>query len=384
MHKAAALASPDERRDINVEPDEGELKPWLEAMSTLLDGRSNEHGAIGKPCAEPQLPVAIAPGLLLGDKFCAWDTRKLVKVHGVTHILNCADASAKGPLNHSKLGLHYMQLNALDDAAYDIIGRHLLEAAAFIRSARRNAGACLIHCHAGVNRSAALMIAYLLLDERMPLLEAVHRCAEARGTILTNPSFRLQVARLASTEGLLKRRRPSLSQVKRRRPSAPQALLGQKSVPVPESMERDVVTTGKGVIIRGPKSRLAPWMPGDSGSWIGTSNPSSTVQVEQLAGCWLGCSHCGPIATRLTKMEDRDTYGSRHAPLCCTEWKYRRWGQTNRFDVVDTSCGEDFEVFTTGGRCVVEWIELQSSTGAEKQEREPCGWCCFSIRLRLC
>ena len=66
--------------------------------------------------------MQIAPGVLLGDKFCAWDASKLMETHGVTHVLNCADTSAKGPIDHESLGLRYMQLDADDDVTYDMIG----------------------------------------------------------------------------------------------------------------------------------------------------------------------------------------------------------------------------------------------------------------------
>ena len=194
--RAAAIATLEHQRCSKLQPDEAALAPWLEAMATILDGHP-------KDADEPELPVQIAPGVLLGDKFCAWDASKLMETHGVTHVLNCADTSAKGPIDHESLGLRYMQLDADDDVTYDMIGRHLAEASAFIRSAREESGVCLLHCHAGVNRSGALAIAHLLMDGGLSLVDAVEFCVAARGTVLTNQGFRLQLLRLAHREGRL-------------------------------------------------------------------------------------------------------------------------------------------------------------------------------------
>ena len=55
-------------------------------------------------------------------------------------------------------------------------------------------GGILIHCWAGVNRSAAILICYLCLESGMPLLDAFSSVQEKRGMILTNWEFRKQLA----------------------------------------------------------------------------------------------------------------------------------------------------------------------------------------------
>ena len=69
-------------------------------------------------------------------------------------------------------------------------------------SATASGGRTLIHCFAGVNRSAALAIAVLMLRERRPLLDVARECFEARPFILSNETFRDQLVRLAIEHGL--------------------------------------------------------------------------------------------------------------------------------------------------------------------------------------
>ena len=171
---------------------ETELRPFLSAMERIL-----ERHPESADYSEPDLPVTIMPGLLLlGDKFAAWDL-ELLAAHRITHILNAADGTAKGPIDHSSAGLSYAQLDAEDDIATDVIASHFAEASEFIERARKDDGVVLLHCHAGINRSGALAMAYLMLSERLPLLEATRLLASARGTVVQNGSFRIQLLRLA-------------------------------------------------------------------------------------------------------------------------------------------------------------------------------------------
>ena len=52
-------------------------------------------------------------------------------------------------------------------------------------------GGVLVHCWAGVNRSASVAVAYLMMKTQMSLVDAVRAAMNTRGTVLTNYSFRL-------------------------------------------------------------------------------------------------------------------------------------------------------------------------------------------------
>ena len=71
----------------------------------------------------------------------------------------------------------------------------------FLEQQREHLRPCLLHCFAGMNRSVALAVAYLLLKERMTLRSAVRLLAERRGWVLSNDGFMHQLVRLARDEG---------------------------------------------------------------------------------------------------------------------------------------------------------------------------------------
>ena len=118
---------------------------------------------------------------------------------GITHILNCADDSARGALTDV---LKYCQLDAADDDEFQIIDASLTTAVGFIRSAVtcaavREPARVLVHCHAGVNRSAAVVIGWLMQDGGLDVLSAVRKVWAARPIVLTNREFIRQLAMLS-------------------------------------------------------------------------------------------------------------------------------------------------------------------------------------------
>ena len=164
--------------------------PWLVAVRDIVD---EPHGR------SVDLPVEIMPHLLLGDKRCASDMAKM-DAFGITHILNVA--GTYGRASHTA-ARHYLEIHAEDEEGYPIVSQHLARASAFIRKARDEGGRCLIHCQAGVNRSACLAVAELMLSERLPVVQAVARAKRARGVLLSNHSFQAQLVALARTNDLL-------------------------------------------------------------------------------------------------------------------------------------------------------------------------------------
>ena len=164
--------------------------PWLVAVRDILD---KPHGR------GVELPVEILPHLLLGDKRCAGDLATM-DAFGITHILNVAGTHGRAS---DAAARHYLEIHADDEEGYPIVSQHLAQASAFIRTARDEGGRCLIHCQAGVNRSACLAVAELMLSERLPVVQAVARAKRARGVLLSNHSFQAQLVALARTNDLL-------------------------------------------------------------------------------------------------------------------------------------------------------------------------------------
>ena len=153
-------------------------------------------------------PAVINGALVLGSAIHARNTELLASL-GITQIVNCATrgetqtgaAFYSGPISYTELG-------AADEEDYDLIARHGEVVHALLADrARRPGQRVFVHCVAGRNRAASLVIAHLVLSG-VPLLEAVANVASKRPLILGNPGFKRQLASLE----LARRQREQLQQ----------------------------------------------------------------------------------------------------------------------------------------------------------------------------
>jgi protein-tyrosine phosphatase len=128
----------------------------------------------------------ITERLFLGDRDDARDL-KLLKDRRLTHVLNCAEEEAC----HFHGSLRYLHLRMKDpDEAFE---RLIPRACDFIDEGR-TVGGVLVHCSAGVSRSAATVLAWLVCRGRMELNKAAEFLSSR---VLTNPdpSFLRQLGR---------------------------------------------------------------------------------------------------------------------------------------------------------------------------------------------
>ena len=127
----------------------------------------------------------------------------------VSAVLVCMGGAAAAVTKQmQKKGLAHHGLDGCEDReGYPLLERHLDEARTFIRSQLRAAaakgGCVLVHCHEGKNRSATLCVAYLMVECRMRLPDAVEHVWRRRPIVLSNESFVEQLIQLAAREGLL-------------------------------------------------------------------------------------------------------------------------------------------------------------------------------------
>ena len=183
----------------------GDKQRWLDALEFLGEASVEAYDRSLKP-------AQLLPRLFLGSVRDA--SLKDVRASGYGAVLNVAPVETRrqvhdGAVYESLDGITYHSIDARDKLDYDLIGRHADEALAFL--ARMGAadpeassgGGCLVHCAAGVNRSAALCVAFLVRVQRWTLLRAVRHVHARRPIVLTNASFRLQLVQLAAQEGLL-------------------------------------------------------------------------------------------------------------------------------------------------------------------------------------
>jgi protein-tyrosine phosphatase len=138
------------------------------------------------------------------------DNGDALEAAGITAVVNCApgvvpDRDAEfyaRELEYSAVTAT-LELYAEDEEDYPILEEHLDAYCVFLEAARAQGGVVLTHCIAGINRSAALLVGYMVRVLRWPLLAAVTRTFERRPVVLNNEGFIQQLVDLAAIEGLL-------------------------------------------------------------------------------------------------------------------------------------------------------------------------------------
>ncbi|XP_031458853.1 dual specificity protein phosphatase 13-like [Phasianus colchicus] len=121
------------------------------------------------------------PNLFLGDLVTAHNRFVLWKM-GVTHVLNAAHGTAYSHGGQDFYGatIDYYGVPAHDLPSFDI-SQFFFSAAEFIHKALSTPGAkILVHCAVGVSRSASLVLAYLMINHHLPLIEAIRTVKEHR------------------------------------------------------------------------------------------------------------------------------------------------------------------------------------------------------------
>ena len=170
----AALDNPRVLSSYIPEPSGAELSP--------------EPGQRRAPTPSPAPPASLLrPRLLLGG--AAATAPAFLAAHGVTHVLNCLGPSHEAPGGHATLSL------ALADCETQRID--FAPALAFLRNALQDPGAVvLLHCWAGVSRSAAVAAAHLMATEGLRMEEALAQVRAARPRAAPNAAFLAQLVEL--------------------------------------------------------------------------------------------------------------------------------------------------------------------------------------------
>lgn len=108
----------------------------------------------------------ILPGLWLGNE-AASQNEKFFKHYNITAVVN---ATKQIPCKFADKGVRYYRVPVNDPGGghpltqedQQIMLAHLTEAVEFIRQNRKKNQVVLVHCHAGAQRSAAIVAAYLM------------------------------------------------------------------------------------------------------------------------------------------------------------------------------------------------------------------------------
>lgn len=124
---------------------------------------------------KPAGPVnQVWPNLYIGDESVARDKATLSCL-GVTHIVNAAAGRHRintGQQFYSDLQVKYFGVEAADHPEFNL-QPYFSSAAEFIDVALKDDGKVFVHCAMGVSRSGALVLAYLMICQRLSLVEAI-------------------------------------------------------------------------------------------------------------------------------------------------------------------------------------------------------------------
>ena len=177
-----------------------QLRPSVAAAIDLARARGRIPSGKDEPTRMPGEPTLFVGS---GRRAHAANLDMLGRL-GVSAVLNLAPSVCRDPVDDYKArGIAYLQLSARDDRNFPLLDTFFKPASEFIASAHAEGGAVLVHCMAGVNRSATIVVAYLMMRDRRNLLDLFADCSAARPSILQNPNFQLQLCELAQRNGLL-------------------------------------------------------------------------------------------------------------------------------------------------------------------------------------
>ncbi|XP_056147464.1 dual specificity protein phosphatase 13-like [Lampris incognitus] len=132
------------------------------------------------------------PNLYLGDMYISHDRFGLWQL-GITHVLNAAHGKlcCKGSDDYYGTTVAYYGVPASDLPTFDL-SPFFYPAAQFIDQALASGGKVLVHCAVGVSRSAAVVLAYLMIHHHLSLLASVRVVLQSRW-IFPNRGFLRQL-----------------------------------------------------------------------------------------------------------------------------------------------------------------------------------------------
>lgn len=156
-------------------------------IQDLLGNQENEK----KDCIQRQIQQTPYPGIseLLPTLFLCGAGVALPNILDkldVKFIINIAPELPDTPLSDTKP--MYLRVNALDRPDVDL-KCHFDEVADMIEEVHQLGGKSLVHCVAGVSRSASLCLAYLMKHRGMSLREAFYHVKAIRPQIRPNSGF---------------------------------------------------------------------------------------------------------------------------------------------------------------------------------------------------
>ncbi|XP_060618684.1 dual specificity protein phosphatase 4 [Anolis sagrei] len=166
--------------------------PAAFSLPAAIERLEHSCSSCGTPQYDQGGPVEILPFLFLGSAHHA-ARRDMLDALGITALLN---VSSDCP-NHFEGHFQYKSIPVEDNHKTDI-SSWFMEAIEYIDSVKMCQGRVLVHCQAGISRSATICLAYLIMKKRVKLEEAFEFVKQRRSIISPNFSFMGQLLQFES------------------------------------------------------------------------------------------------------------------------------------------------------------------------------------------
>ena len=125
---------------------------------------------------------------------------------GIDAILNMAGpnvVSTETEKAYQEHGIIYKEIDAEDEDDYKLLDKHWKESYEFIKEQVHQGKKCVVHCVAGLNRSALIVSSYFMVTTRCTVLESAKHLRAQRGNhALCNEGFQEQLVALVRIENL--------------------------------------------------------------------------------------------------------------------------------------------------------------------------------------
>lgn len=161
----------------------------------MLEVQSSNHGCerqapTTSPASSAGLAVEVRPRLYLGGA-AAVAGPDYLREAGITAVLT-VDSEPAFPAGAGFEGLQSLFVPALDKPETDLLS-HLDRCVAFIGQARSEGRAVLVHCHAGVSRSVAVVTAFIMKTEQLTFEKAYENLQTIKPEAKMNEGFEWQL-----------------------------------------------------------------------------------------------------------------------------------------------------------------------------------------------
>ena len=160
----------------------------MEELSILLNpARMRSRGPFMDPPAVFHPKILLGPGAFLTNP-------KFVSSRNITHVVNVGEVDSCPRWVQKALGPRYTHIPCQDTATEQIFTKYpVFERTMNEYLAQKGCRCVYVHCQAGMNRSATLLVGYMVKEFKIPLPTVVLHGIRQRPCMLMNPFFNRQL-----------------------------------------------------------------------------------------------------------------------------------------------------------------------------------------------